>query len=46
MNEGGGTYTTNPDDGEPTKNTALIDGVKQFALSVTELDMDLIDRIL
>ena len=28
-----------------TKNTALIDGVRQFALSVTELDMDLIDRI-
>ena len=30
---------------EPSKNTALIDGVKQFALSVTELDIDLIDRI-
>ncbi|MEN9251128.1 MAG: pseudomurein-binding repeat-containing protein, partial [Thermostichales cyanobacterium BF3_bins_165] len=29
----------------PPKNTALIDGVRQFALSVTELDMDLIDRI-
>jgi hypothetical protein len=28
-----------------TKNTALIDGVRQFALSVTDLDMDLIDRI-
>ncbi|PSB26182.1 DEAD/DEAH box helicase [filamentous cyanobacterium Phorm 46] len=36
MNEGGG---------EAAKNTALIDGVRQFALSVTELDMDLIDRI-
>uniref|UniRef100_UPI00334022E5 DEAD/DEAH box helicase n=1 Tax=Prochlorothrix hollandica TaxID=1223 RepID=UPI00334022E5 len=59
VNEGGGTYSTNPDaihpgdgkvannsgDGEPTKNTALIDGIRQFALSVTELDMDLIDRI-
>ncbi|MCC3409194.1 MAG: DEAD/DEAH box helicase [Microcoleus sp. PH2017_10_PVI_O_A] len=44
MNEGGGTYTTNPG-GEAAKNTALIDGVRQFALSVTELDMDLIDRI-
>lgn len=32
-------------DGEPSPNTALIDGVRQFALSVTELDMDLIDRI-
>lgn len=30
---------------EPSKNTALIDGVRQFALSVTELDMDLIDHI-
>ena len=45
MNEGGGTYTTNPGNGEAPKNTALIDGVRQFALSVTELDMDLIDRI-
>ena len=45
-----GTYGTNPsattaDDAEPTKNTALIDGIKRFALSVTDLDMDLIDRI-
>lgn len=32
-------------DREAPKNTALIDGVRQFALSVTELDMDLIDRI-
>ncbi|TVP69477.1 MAG: DEAD/DEAH box helicase, partial [Leptolyngbya sp. LCM1.Bin17] len=45
VGEGGGTYATTTDDGEPSKNTALIDGVKQFALSVTELDMDLIDRI-
>jgi superfamily II DNA or RNA helicase len=30
---------------DPPPNTALIDGVRQFALSVTELDMDLIDRI-
>jgi len=27
------------------KNTALIDGVRKFALSVTDLDIDLIDRI-
>ena len=31
--------------GEDAKNTALIDGVRKFALSVTELDIDLIDRI-
>jgi hypothetical protein len=30
---------------ESSKNTALIQGVKKFALSVTELDIDLIDRI-
>lgn len=30
---------------EPTPNTALIEGVKRFALSVKELDIDLIDRI-
>ncbi|MFN0197257.1 MAG: DEAD/DEAH box helicase [Planctomycetaceae bacterium] len=28
-----------------TLNTSLIDGVRKFALSVTELDIDLIDRI-
>lgn len=32
-------------EGETAKNTALIDGVRKFALSVTDLDMDLIDRI-
>lgn len=32
-------------EGAAMRNTALIDGVRQFALSVTELDMDLIDRI-
>ena len=45
MNEPGGVYATKSGDGEAPKNTALIDGVRQFALSVTELDMDLIDRI-
>lgn len=30
---------------EAAKNTSLLDGVRRFALSVTELDMDLIDRI-
>ncbi|GAP96120.1 DEAD/DEAH box helicase [Leptolyngbya sp. NIES-2104] len=44
MNERGGTYTISSSS-EAAKNTAIIDGVRQFALSVTELDMDLIDRI-
>jgi superfamily II DNA or RNA helicase len=31
--------------GEAAKNTSLIDGIRKFALSVTDLDIDLIDRI-
>ena len=31
--------------GVPTANTGLIDGVRKFALTVGELDIDLIDRI-
>ncbi|ESZ87890.1 MAG: DEAD/DEAH box helicase [Blastomonas sp. CACIA14H2] len=32
-------------DDEPSANTALIDGVRKFAMDVRELDIDLIDRI-
>src|SRR5262249_27255773 len=32
-------------DREPAPNTALIDGVRKFAMDVRELDIDLIDRI-
>ncbi len=32
-------------DTEPSANTALIDGVRRFAMDVRELDIDLIDRI-
>jgi hypothetical protein len=32
-------------DAEPSGNTALIDGVRRFAMDVRELDIDLIDRI-
>lgn len=32
-------------DGEQSGNTALIDGVRKFAMDVRELDIDLIDRI-
>jgi superfamily II DNA or RNA helicase len=45
VNEASSEYLTNPGDGEATKNTALIDGIRKFALSVTDLDIDLIDRI-
>ena len=30
---------------EPTRNTALVEGVRKFAMDVRELDIDLIDRI-
>jgi hypothetical protein len=33
------------DSGQPSGNTALIDGVRKFAMDVRELDIDLIDRI-
>jgi len=32
-------------EGEPSANTALIDGVRKFAMDVRDLDIDLIDRI-
>lgn len=35
----------NPNTGEPSTNTALIQGVRKFAMDVRELDIDLIDRI-
>ncbi|VVE20180.1 DEAD/DEAH box helicase [Pandoraea terrigena] len=37
--------TGGANDGTPKANLALIEGVKQFAMSVKELDIDLIDRI-
>ena len=37
--------TINENDELAAKNTALIDGVRKFALSVTDLEIDLIDRI-
>ena len=33
------------DDDAPSANTALIDGIRRFAMNVTDLDVDLIDRI-
>lgn len=39
----GGTGLASDD--QPPRNDALINGVRQFALSVRELDIDLIDRI-
>ena len=33
------------DSGEPRPNTALVDGVRRYAMDMRELDIDLIDRI-
>ncbi len=33
------------DEAEKSGNTALIDGVRKFAMDVRDLDIDLIDRI-
>ncbi len=37
--------TSGGDEREPTENTALIKGVRKFAMDVKELNIDLIDRI-
>jgi superfamily II DNA or RNA helicase len=42
---GGGVDATGGNDDQPSANTALIDGVRRFAMDVRELDIDLIDRI-
>jgi superfamily II DNA or RNA helicase len=36
---------TRLDDEKPAPNTAFVDGIRRFALNVTDLDIDLIDRI-
>src|SRR6202030_1900454 len=38
-------FSLGGDNTEPSANTALIDGVRRFAMDVRELDIDLIDRI-
>jgi superfamily II DNA or RNA helicase len=46
-----GKEEANPDstgsnnDKEPSVNTAFVDGVRKYAMNVTELDIDLIDRV-
>jgi len=41
----GGPGANGGDDTEKSANTALIDGVRKFAMDVRELDIDLIDQI-
>ena len=42
---GGDTGAGDLEDGEARSNTALIEGVRKFAIEVKDLDIDLIDRI-
>jgi hypothetical protein len=37
--------TGGADDAQQSANTALVDGVRRFAMDVRDLDIDLIDRI-
>ena len=41
----GKAKVNNDSDATPSENTALIDGVRKFAMDVRELDVDMIDRI-
>lgn len=45
VNEDPAGYSVDPSSEEGQKNTALITGVRRFAMDVRELDIDLIDRI-
>jgi hypothetical protein len=46
LEDGAGTSTAGPStEHEPGLNTALLQGVRKFAMDVRELDIDLIDRI-
>jgi superfamily II DNA or RNA helicase len=43
--QSGKATATGGDDDTPTANTALIDGIRKFAMDVRELDIDMIDSI-
>ena len=45
LTQQGARIAIGDDDDQPRANTALIDGVRRFAMDVRDLDIDLIDRI-
>ncbi|HIF59715.1 MAG TPA: DEAD/DEAH box helicase, partial [Rhodospirillales bacterium] len=45
LNEQGNIDATDNGEDEPRANTAFVDGVRQFVMDVTSLDVDFIDRI-
>ena len=45
MNEQGQSGSADTGNDEPRANTAFVDGIRQFVMDVTSLDVDFIDRI-
>lgn len=45
MNEKGQSCSADMGNDEPRANTAFVDGIRQFVMDVTSLDVDFIDRI-
>ena len=45
MNKQGQSGSVGDGDNEPKANTAFVDGIRQFVMDVTSLDVDFIDRI-
>ncbi len=45
MNKQGQSGSVGDGDNEPKTNTAFVDGIRQFVMDVTSLDVDFIDRI-
>jgi hypothetical protein len=45
MNEQGQSGSADTGNHEPKANTAFVDGIRQFVVDVTSLDVDFIDRI-
>ena len=45
MNEQGQSGSADTGNDEPKANTAFVDGIRQFVMDVTSLDVDFIDRI-
>ena len=45
INEQGAIDSSSDGENEPRANTAFVDGIRQFVMNVTSLDVDFIDRI-
>jgi superfamily II DNA or RNA helicase len=45
LTQAGKKKATDEEEGQPSPNTAFVDGVRRYVMDVKELDIDLIDRI-